>query len=459
MQLNDALKHVAVVGAAGKMGRGISLLLLQEMARIEAEAKGAVVIGGRQLILVDESEENLPDLRKYLQQNLFYYAEKNIISLREYYAANPALTSNEEIIRDFVDGALSLVLFSPDIIEAQNATMIFEAVIEDINIKIEVLKSIAQERGSFYYTNTSSIPISILNKKAELNGHLIGFHFYNPPTVQRLIELIFPPEVNHEARQLGLDLAKRLNKTVIESADVAGFIGNGHFMREIIFACRQAEELSKTIPFEEGIFLVNRITQDYLVRPMGIFQLMDYVGVDVCQRVLQTMRTYLHDEYFQDTIIDRMVELGAVGGQFADGSQKEGFFRYEHHVPTAVFCMEKRSYRSFYEGQWVEDIKRVLGKLPDNWVGWKRLHKDPEAQEKITTYFQQLFEEGTAGSEVAIDFLLKSKEISEQLVSDGVAKNIEDVNTVLQKGFYHLYGADIPWFDHASAIRSNICDI
>ncbi|SCA62655.1 hypothetical protein SCG7086_AC_00130 [Chlamydiales bacterium SCGC AG-110-P3] len=66
--LDEALRDVAVVGAAGKMGSGISLLLLQEQARLEAEATGAVGSGRYRITLIDSSEEGLDGLRKYLKK-------------------------------------------------------------------------------------------------------------------------------------------------------------------------------------------------------------------------------------------------------------------------------------------------------------------------------------------------------------------------------------------------------
>ena len=65
---------------------------------------------------------------------------------------------------------------------------------------------------------------------------------------------------------------------VVPSNDVAGFIGNGHFMRDILYATREVEKLQKEFGFVEAIYAMNRISQDYLIRPMGIFQLIDYVG-------------------------------------------------------------------------------------------------------------------------------------------------------------------------------------
>ncbi|QLH37570.1 MAG: hypothetical protein HWD61_07835 [Parachlamydiaceae bacterium] len=64
-----------------------------------------------------------------------------------------------------------------------------------------------------FLSNTSSIPIHELNHAAELKGSVIGFHFYNPPAVQRLIEIISFPQTSPNLVQLATELAQRLKKS------------------------------------------------------------------------------------------------------------------------------------------------------------------------------------------------------------------------------------------------------
>ncbi|MCK4819128.1 3-hydroxybutyryl-CoA dehydrogenase, partial [bacterium] len=70
--------------------------------------------------------------------------------------------------------------------------MVFEAIVEDKNVKINILNKLNDmcSTETFYFTNTSSIPIHILDEGVGLDGRIIGFHFYNPPAVQKLAELI-----------------------------------------------------------------------------------------------------------------------------------------------------------------------------------------------------------------------------------------------------------------------------
>jgi 3-hydroxyacyl-CoA dehydrogenase len=425
------VKSAAVIGAAGKMGSGISLLLLQEMARQEAESTGFVGSGNFQLVLIDSREDGLFTLKRYLRQQIQRYAEKNIISLRSYFSKNPSLVSNEEMISAFVEGALDIVSTDTELHRAQEADLLFEAVIEDRAVKVKLLsdlQSICKE-STYFFSNTSSIPISELNAHADLKGRIIGFHFYNPPAVQRLLELIPLAEGDKNLEKKALELAKRWNKIVVTSKDVAGFIGNGYFMRTVVFACELVRSLSSgSSGFDsEAIVLVNRATQSWLLRPMGIFQLIDYVGLDVCRNILQIMGNYLPQENFQSPLIEKMAACGAIGGQLAGSVQKNGFFRYQDGQPASVFSLETKEYIP---------CPKLLDF--DGEISWKMLHSHPQKSELMKEHFVKLALDKSIEGELAQKFLSKEKEIGEQLVKQGVAASLADVETVLKNGFGHL---------------------
>lgn len=454
MQINEALKSVAVLGAGGKMGRGIALILLQDIAVDELKRTGTLESPDQRFFLIDVSKAALLDMRVYLEDRLKRYAEKNINQLREFYDTNTDLVSNTEIVDSFVSGALSMARISTEVEAAQEATIVFEAIVENVDIKVETLKRAKGDKKQFFFSNTSSIPIHVLTRRTDFPNNIAGVHFFNPPPVQRLVELIIPQMATAETRQLAIDLKTRLNKISVFSADVPGFIGNGYLMQEIIFASKQVEQLSKSLLKEESVLIINMITHDYLIRPMGTYQLIDYIGIDTCKQVLSIMSHYQHDVDFRCGLVEELLERGKLGGQNPDGSQRDGFFRYNHLVPVASYCFKTDSYRPFNDGSWVTDLSKGLGTLPKNWRSWKDLVNDPERQERIESYFYQLFDERSPASEVTLDFLQKTREIALNLVKDGVAKSIEDVNIVLRNGFYHLYDADIPWLDFQKVFRS-----
>jgi len=104
-----------------------------------------------------------------------------------------------------------------------------------------------------------------------------------------LVELIPAKTTKQELVDFAMQYAKNLRKTIVPSNDVAGFIGNGHFMRDALFAFSEVERLSKEMDFVEAVYMINKVSQEYLIRPMGIFQLLDYVGLDVCQYIMSVI--------------------------------------------------------------------------------------------------------------------------------------------------------------------------
>ena len=442
MNLDQALTKVAVLGAAGKMGSGIALLLLQEMAKRSQEKKGKQDAPQYKLNLIDSNADAFPQLRTYLCEQLFKHAEKNINELRQYFAENQDLVSNEEIIEAYVDKALNLVFFNTAATSARDAHLVFEAIIEDIETKAQVLHSIvgAGNKEGFFLSNTSSIPIQVLDEKAQLNHRLIGFHFYNPPAVQKLLEIIAPANTHPELIKIAPELAKLLRKTTVQSKDVAGFIGNGHMIREIAFACQKVKELSKEYALPVAIYIVNRVTQDWLVRPMGIFQLIDYVGIDVCKHISEVMFTYLKDPALKIELINQMAEQGILGGQKSDGTQKNGFFSYAKHTLTGIYSLPKKGYIPFAESIWIINADRQLGEMPKGHLSWKAMQKESHREKLIKNYLENLNSQHNLGSRLAQDFLKNSHTIANKLVQENVAASQDDVSAVLVNGFYHLYG-------------------
>lgn len=444
--LDEALKNVSVIGAAGKMGSGIALLLLQEMARVELEHTGGVGGGGYCLHLIDVEWQSLVELRKYLRVQLIKFAEKNINMLRKGYFNNVLLVSNKDIVQAFVDGATDIVHIDTHIEVAKGSTLIFEAVVEDLEIKIKLLQSLQKicPKAILFLTNTSSIPIAYLNEKADLKNRLVGFHFYNPPAVQKLIEFVALDEMDPHLKGIALDLAEHLHKRVVHSNDVAGFIGNGYLMQEILFAVDLVKELMKIMSQPQAIYFVNRITQEILLRPMGIFQLMDYIGLDVCQKIAAIMDRFLPGSLLSTPLVDEMVKTGLIGGHTPNGEQKEGIFKYNRTDADAIYSLAEHRYIPFND-EWQKQMEGIVGIFPKEAISWKSLQNNPKKNDLLKEYFHCLFQTDRMGAELARRYLRNSRDIALSLVEKGIASKISDVDIVLECGFYHVYGMNYPW--------------
>ena len=441
--LEQALRNVAVVGAAGKMGSGIALLLLREMARLEVENRPTETFPEARLHLVDCDRNALKGLYRYLQIQLRRYAEKSIVSLRAAFQDRLDLVDNGEIIDAFLERALLIVHLATDMECAAESRLVFEAVFEKLEIKgrlFENLKRICPP-DAFFFTNTSSIPISAIEESAGLRGRLIGYHFYNPAAVQKLLEIIPTASTPEPLNQIAVDLGKRLGKTLVQSRDIAGFIGNGFFVRDALFGIGKMEILARSFSSAEAIYMVNRVTQDFMIRPMGIFQLIDYVGLEVFQMILESMDRYIGDETFCSPAIRRMLEAGNTGGQLPDGSQRDGFLRYEKDGIAGVYNLDTKAYVEI-DTEFKRKCDSRLGSLPPGHHPWKSLSKDGNREQKLAAYFGNLSQEKGRGAQMAREYLQNAGEISRNLIESGVATGSAAVATVTINGFYHLYEPD-----------------
>ena len=447
MTYDERLQNVSVLGSAGKMGSGILLLTAVEMAdrSLLPENKGKTFV----LNAIDVSDEGLAGLMNYLRVQVRKIAEKKTVWLRKMYADRDDLIENYDIIDEYIFTVMNIVRPTTALEMAYKSGVVFEAVNENRALKVKLFSQIKENNSNdvWFFTNTSSVPIHLIDEEAGLGGKVIGFHFYNPPAVQRLVELIQTGNTKPEVVEFAHQYAKNLKKIIVPSNDFAGFIGNGHFMRDGLHGIKEAETLAKEqkLPLYKAIYMINKITQDYLIRPMGIFQLMDYVGIDVMQFILNVMNPFVENEDLHSDLLDKMMEQGVKGGQYSSGAQKDGFLKYKGGRPVAVWDTHKQEYVAI--DTFKEDCDEILGDLPDSAVAWKKTLRMKNKEEVFTQFFNDLKQMETVGAQIAIRYGKRSKEIAEKLVSDAVAKSNDDVNTVMLTGFFHAYGPVNNYFD------------
>jgi 3-hydroxyacyl-CoA dehydrogenase len=438
MNYTERFENVTVMGAAGKMGSGILLLTAMEMADMSLMPENK----GKQFLLyaLDISQPALSGLMKYMQAQVMKAAEKKAVALRKVYAERRDLIENSDIINQYVMDVMNIIRPVTTVESAYESTLIFEAASENPDLKIKLFSQINQnnKREPWFFTNTSSIPIGYLDKEAKLDGRVLGVHFYNPPAVQKLVEVIKGESTKQELADFASQFIKSLRKIEVPSHDFAGFIGNGHFMRDALYGMSEAQRLTKDMSFVEAVYAINKVTQDLLIRPMGIFQLIDYVGIDVCQYIMKVMAPHVKDENIHSPLLDKFMEIGVKGGQNHDGSQKDGFLKYEKGKVTGIYDPDKKQYVA------VADIAAKcderLGAAPKSILPWKAVVGNPKKEEIFKAYFAELETMNSLGAQLAKEYAKRSKAIGQKLVMDKVAFNEKDVNTVLLTGFFHAYG-------------------
>ena len=422
LQIESFLGSAAVIGAGGKMGSGIALLAAELMAGLELDGHRT----GR-LILIDSRPQSVGPLRAYLERHLLRRANRRLRDERE--------------ARSFRDRAMALVSTATGLEAARDCALLFEAVPESEDLKTGLLRRLREtcRPEALFLSNTSSIPIRRLDEAAGLDGRVVGFHFYNPPAVQKLLELIPAEGTLPGLVSLAEELARRFGKTVVRSRDVAGFIGNGHFIREGLYAAACVDGLRNELGEPEAIYAVNAVSESGLLRPMGIFQVIDYAGIDVFAAILEVMERCIEGESFPSELFVRMVAEGRPGGQRGDGSQKDGFFQYDGRRRAGVYDCAARSYRPLEEGR-LAAVDAALGALAEPGTGWSEVRAAGDPKGLIRTHFNHLAETDGKGSGMALEYAAASRRIAARLVGDGVAASAGDVDTVVTHGFHHLYG-------------------
>lgn len=435
MLSNQFPKKIAILGAAGKMGSGITLLAALDLAERVFETSSEFY-----LYALDVSEESLSGLKKYIETQAGKRGEKNLDALKDRYSGED-FSADEEIISKYTEDVLSNLVTTTNINDLNNVELIFEAVNENMELKTKLIRAISEncDTPPYVFTNTSSIPIRELEESTGLDGRVLGFHFYNPPAVQKLVELITTDTTSDEIIEYANLLAKRMRKIIVPSNDIAGFIGNGHFMRDLLYAFKELKRLQEGLSFAESVYLIDFVTKRLLVRPMGIFQLADYVGLDVCKNILSVMDSRILDEVLKDETLLNLFDNNVLGGQNSDGSQKNGIFKYEKNRISEVFDLNSKNYVAI---NLVEtEVMARLGKLPSSIPAWKDTIRSEDKNTILSEYFDKLNGIDSFGAKFSIDYLKKSKEIGEYLVNSGVTDSPENVNNVLLLGFYHAYGA------------------
>lgn len=432
----EKFTNVSVLGAAGKMGSGILLLnalYISELA-FKPENKGKIFI----INAIDVSDEALNKLLQYVRTQLLKHAEKNINLLRDYYADRVELIENNDIIPQFVTDVVSKIRLSTNLEATYNSHLVFEAVTEKIEVKAKLLRQIKGNSNvePWFLTNTSSIPIQVINEMAGLDGNIIGCHFYNPPAVQKLIEVIQFNEGNRALESLVFEIAKSLRKTIVPANDVAGFIGNGVFIREIVMALKMLKKLQEKYSFTESVAILDVVTRDLLLRPMGIFQLIDYVGVNVCHFIIEIMSSHLNIALPDEALVT-LINQSVHGGQYSNGSQKDGFFKYERGRSVAAYQPDSGKYVTLDSIN--NSVHDFVGIQPQPF-SWKALSRDRRKEEKLIGYFNELRNSSTNGAVLAGDYLDAMKKIGQSILDTHVSDNPDDVNTVMITGFHQLYG-------------------
>jgi 3-hydroxyacyl-CoA dehydrogenase len=197
---------------------------------------------------------------------------------------------------------------------------VIEAVPEKMEIKRQVFSELDEVTpgGAILASNTSSLSITEMGEATLRPDKVVGFHFFYPASVMRLIEVVSGEETTEETLQATANFAQQIGKTPIRSAEDPGFIVNRvlNSSASEIWRVRDDEELD----FEE----VDKIVSESKAAPMGPYFLADLLGLDTILHVAKHLNESYGDRFYVSPELERRVEAGDLG-------QKTGKGFYEHN--------------------------------------------------------------------------------------------------------------------------------
>ncbi len=283
----DEVKKVGVLGA-GIMGSGI----------VEVCAKAGIDV-----TFVEVDEERREHGLQAVERSMARAVERG------------------KLDRSDRDEAMARITGSTDIADVADSDLVMEAVTEDLPTKIEVFAHLDEltRPEVVLATNTSSLPIAELAAITKRPDKVLGLHFFNPPPVMKLLEVVRALTTSDETVDFARAFAVRLGKTPVLSKDRAGFIVNFLLIPYLNSAVRMLDENFATREdIDAGVKLG-------LGHPMGPLELLDLIGLDTALQVSGVLYDEFKDPiYAAPTLLKRMVAAGYLGRKSG-----KGFYDYE----------------------------------------------------------------------------------------------------------------------------------
>jgi len=297
------IRQAAVIGS-GVMGGGIAALLA-----------GA----GIKTILLDIVPFDLPD-----KEQADPVARNRIVKA----GLDTALMSTPPLFMQFKDvERITIGNLEDDFYRLSDCDWIIEAVVENLEIKRDLLKSIApvRKKGSIVSSNTSGIPLKKMSEglDQEFRQHFLGTHFFNPVRYMKLIELIPGEETLPDLLDFIADFGERvLGKGIVWAKDTPNFVGNRIGVQGIVKAMQLMLADGLNVPEVDALF------GPVMGRPKtAMFKTSDFVGLDILGHVAKNTFDLVVDDEARDSFVlpdfvNAMIEKNLLGKKTNSGFYK-----------------------------------------------------------------------------------------------------------------------------------------
>jgi len=248
------------------------------------------------------------------------------------------LVSKEKISQGEADNIFSRIKPIVDLDTAvKDCDMVIEAVPEIMDLKKKVYSELDQKVGKevVFASNTSTLPITEIANTTSRPEKLIGIHFFNPPQLMKLVEVIPGQKTSEDLIRTTIEFVKSVKKEpVLCRKDVPGFIVNRLFIPIVHEACYvmdrqgiQLPDIDSAVKFKLGF-------------PMGIFELADFTGMDVIHKA--TVEMHQRDK----KVINPHIKIEQLFNEKKLGQKTgEGFYKYTdekyERIPLSLELAEK----------------------------------------------------------------------------------------------------------------------
>lgn len=280
------IQKVMVIGA-GQMGSGIAQVC---------------AMSGYEVLLHDLKDEYVEKGLGTINNNLSRQVEKG------------KMESDEK------DAILSRLTPSTNLKNAAAVDLVIEAAVENMEIKTRIFSELDEitPRHVILASNTSSLPITEIAAATKRPEKVIGMHFMNPVPVMKLVEIIRGLATSDEVYQEVEKMAESLNKVPVEVNDFPGFVANRILMPMINEAIYT---LYEGVATKEAIDDVMKLGMNH---PMGPLTLADFIGLDTCLYIMETLHQGLGDDKYRPCpLLRKYVKAGWLGKKSG-----RGFYEY-----------------------------------------------------------------------------------------------------------------------------------
>jgi 3-hydroxybutyryl-CoA dehydrogenase len=287
-----AIERVGVVGC-GLMGHGIAQICAQT---------------GWEVVVREVDREQLDKGIARIEKQLARAVEREKLSQDE---------------SDSVRGRIAPTLDYADLAESD---LVVEAITEDLEQKLEMWREVdgIVEQDAVFATNTSSLPVVDQAVSTGRPERFLGMHFFNPPQVMPLLEVVQTVTTGEEALKTGFEAGEKLGKTCVHARDKTGFIVNRLLVPYMLDAIRAHEEGVGTI---DQIDVAMKAGANH---PMGPLTLADFVGLDTLAAIADVMfDEYRERRFAAPPTLRKMVAAGMYGQKSG-----KGFYDYSGDKPA-----------------------------------------------------------------------------------------------------------------------------